>query len=230
MGYRVAVLDLDTPTLGLTRLAGLRSRQGLAAPLILPPPILPAGRTQTSKEAGAVIGAAVAESRARAVTLLLIDLEAVTSALWLKAAACLVADQVVTPIADSPLDLESILPEQGEGDLAQFIRSAGNNRPDWVVVRNRAAHLRTRLAEALGQRLQSGAESAGYRFVNGLSDRVAYREMFLHGRTPLDSPIGTHPLSISVIAARSELRRLAADLLDGRPRPETSDWRSTARL
>ena len=230
MGYRVGLLDLDTPTLGLTRFVGLRGRQGLASPLMLNSPLLPAARTQTSKEAGAVIGAAVTEAKALGLTLFLIDLEAVTNALWLKAAACLVSDQVVTPVADSPLDLEAILPELGEGDLAQFMHSAGRRRPDWIVVRNRSAHLRTRLAETLSERLRSGAGAAGYRFIDGLSDRVAYREMFHHGRTPLDSPAEARPLSISLIAARSELRRLATGLLDGAPRLAAPDWRSAAGL
>lgn len=215
IGYRVGVLDLDTPTLGLTRFLQLRASQGLLSPELLQPPMLPAARTPTSKEAGAAIGAAVTEAKARGFGLLLIDLEAVTNALWLKAAACLVADRVVTPIADSPLDIEAILPAEGEGDLAQFIRSAGSRRPDWVVVRNRSGHLRTKLADTLQQRLVSGARDAGFRLVHGLGDRVAYREMFLNGLTPLDPLPGPRGLSMSQIAARNEMRRLASDLLEG---------------
>ena len=201
---------------------------GLGAPLLIRPPMLPATRTPTSKEAGEVIGAAVTEAKARGMGLLLIDLEAVTNALWLKAAACLVADRVITPISDSPLDIEAILPAYGEGDLAQFIRSAGERRPDWVVVRNRISHLRTRLADTLGERLHSGAAGAGFRFTEGLSDRVAYREMFLHGRTPPDAPLDNRPLSMSLIAARSELRRLASDLLEGPPRELLRGWNQAA--
>lgn len=230
MGFGVGVLDLDAPTLGVSRFVNLREAQGLTAPQALRPPLLPAARTPSSKEAGAAIGEAVTEARARGLGLLLIDLEAVTNALWLKAAACLVADRVVTPIADSPLDIEAISPTDGEGDLAQFIRSAGNRRPDWVVVRNRSGHLRTRLADALQERLRAGAQTAGYRFIEGLSDRVAYREMFLHGRTPLDPPADGRALSMSTIAARSELRRLAADLLDGPSRSTLPNWRSAANV
>ncbi len=228
LGLAVGALDLDAPTLGLTSFIALREAAGLAAPHLIRPPMLPATRTPTSKEAGEVIGAAVTEAKARGLGLLLIDLEAVTNALWLKAAACLVADRVITPISDSPLDIEAILPAHGEGDLAQFIRSAGERAPDWIVVRNRSSHLRTRLAETLGERLNRGAAGAGFRFVEGLSDRVAYREMFMHGRTPLDPPLDNRPLSMSLIAARSELRRLASDLLDNPPRATLRTWNQAA--
>jgi len=149
--------------------------------------------------------------------LLLIDMEAVTSALWLKAAACLVSDRIITPIGDSPLDIEAILPAQGEGDLAQFIRSAGSRRPDWIVVRNRLGHLRTNLADALQDRLIGGAQAAGFRLIHGLGDRVAYRQMFLSGRTPLDPPVDQRGLSMSSVAARGEMRRLAAEILNVQP-------------
>ena len=228
LGFSVGVLDLDAPTLGLTSFVGLRRSAGLAAPVLIQPPMLPATRTPTSREAGRLIGSAVTEAKARGLGLLLIDLEAVTNALWLKAAACLVADRVITPISDSPLDIEAILPASGEGDLAQFIRSAGERRPDWVVVRNRSSQLRTRLADTLSTRLNAGAAGAGFRILDGLSDRVAYREMFLHGRTPLDPPADGRPLSMSAIAARSELRRLASEILEGAPRAMLRGWTQAA--
>jgi len=227
MGLRAGVLDLDFPTLGLTRMAKLRADQGLAAPLVLPTPMMPSARTPGSKEAGALVGAAVSQAKALGIELFLIDMEAVTNALWLKAAACLVSDRVVTPIGDSPLDIEAILPAEGEGDLAQFIRSAGSRRPDWLVVRNRTGHLRTNLGDALQERLIGGATAGGYRLIQGLKDRVAYRQMFDSGRTPLDAPQGQLGLSMSQISARGELRRLAAELLDDATlRFQAQEWRS----
>lgn len=228
MGLRVGALDLDSPTLGLTSFSRLRADQGIAAPRMLCPPLLPSGRTPGSKEAGAVIGAAVSQAKSLELDLLLIDLEAVTNALWLKAAACLVSDRVITPIGDSPLDIEAILPADGEGDLARFIRSAGSRRPDWIVVRNRLGHLRTNLADALQDRLIGGAQAAGFRLIHGLGDRVAYRQMFLSGRTPLDPPVEQRGLSMSSVAARGEMRRLAAEILNAQPLPYLSgDWRAS---
>lgn len=227
MGLGVGALDLDAPTLGLTTFSRLRAEQGFAAPRLLCPPLLPMARTPGSKEAGAVIGAAVSQAKSLGLDLLLIDMEAVTNALWLKAAACLVSDHVITPIGDSPLDIEAILPAEGEGDLTRFIRSAGSRRPDWVVVRNRLGHLRTNLADVLQDRLTDGAKAAGFRLVHGLGDRVAYRQMFLSGRTPLDPPVDQRGLSMSVVAARAEMRRLAAEIFDAQPLPCLSrGWRA----
>ena len=65
LGISVGVLDLDAPTLGLTSFIGLRRSAGLAAPELIQPPMLPATRTPTSREAGRLIGSAVNEAKAR---------------------------------------------------------------------------------------------------------------------------------------------------------------------
>ncbi len=212
LGLRAGVLDLDASTQGLSDFVALRLDKGLPAPELLPPPLWPRTRTPSSRDASAAIREATDMARAKGVDLLLIDLEAVSHALWLKAAACLAADTVITPVSDSPLDLRAVLTGAGRGELAEFVDAAGQHRPDWVVVRNRTAHLRTRLSEDLAARMAAGEGRGGYRLLDGLKDRVAYREMFETGRSPLD-PRATGRLSMSMLSARSEMRRLASDLL-----------------
>lgn len=228
-GLQVAVLDFDTPTLGLTRFATLRSKAGLWAPTLLSAPRLLSTRTPNSREAGFVIGQPVSTARASGVDLLIIDLEAVTNALWLKAAACLASDRVVTPVGDSPLDIQSVLGADG-GELSDFIGSAGPRRPDWIIVRNRLGHLRTRLAAEMGERLDAHRVDCGYRLVSGLSDRVAYREMFLHGSSPLDPSLDPRPLTMSALAAKSEMRRLACDLLEAPSGFTLGGWARAANI
>lgn len=212
LGRRVGVLDLDASTRGLSGFVGLRRDQGLPAPELLPTPLWPRTFTPTSRDAGAGVQQAVEQAAGMGLDLLLIDLEAVSSALWLKAAACLASDVVVTPVADSPLDVQAVLTGAGRGELAEFIRAAGGRRPDWVVARNRSGHLRTRLGESLAARLRAGQGAGGFRLLEGLKDRVAYREMFASGRTPLDPPAEAPALSMSNLTARSEMRRLAGEL------------------
>lgn len=225
IGWRVGLLDLDGPTYGLSRFVKLRAAAGLAGPCMVAPLSFPIARTPTSREAGEAIGDRVAQARAMGVELLVIDLEAVSTALWLKAAACLVADHIVTPVGDSPLDIEAVAPIEGLGDLTQFIHAAGSRRPDWVVARTRTAHLRTRLGDAIGRQLHAGAAAGGYRMVDGLGDRVAYREMFRTGLTPLDSA-ADRPMTMSLLAARGEMRRLGAELLGLELRLDSAAWRA----
>ncbi|WP_299440907.1 division plane positioning ATPase MipZ [uncultured Rhodospira sp.] len=80
----------------------------------------------------------------------------------------------------------------------------------WVVLRNRLSQLDARNKRDMEGLLRDLARRIGFQLIEGLCERVIYREMYLKGLTLLDlREKGTDiTLSMSHIAARQELRRL----------------------
>ena len=82
---------------------------------------------------------------------------------------------------------------------------------DWVVVRNRTGHVEARNMRRLDGALGELSKRVGFRTVNGLSERVIYRELFPSGLTLLDKGhLGE--LGTSHLVARQEMRSLLAGL------------------
>ena len=70
-----------------------------------------------------------------------------------------------------------------------FLEAAQGRAPlEWVVVRNRLAHLDTRNTREMAGLLEQLATRLGFRLGPGLSERVVFRELFYHGLTLLDLP------------------------------------------
>ena len=65
---------------------------------------------------------------------------------------------------------------------------------------------------ATGQSLQKFSKEANIRLVEGLVDRVGYRNMMDTGVTPMDDIAG-EPVQRSLLAARTEANRLAARVI-----------------
>ena len=80
----------------------------------------------------------------------------------------------------------------------------------WVVLRNRLSQLDARNKRDMEALLNDLSGRIGFQLIDGLCERVIYREMYLKGLTLLDlRDQGTDvTLSMSHIAARQELRRL----------------------
>jgi len=135
------------------------------------------------------------------------------------------ADTLVTPINDSFVDLDLI----GEVDpdswkvrrpsfYAELVWDARKLRAradgvamDWVILRNRLAHLEARNMRRVGNALGELAKRVGFRVIPGLSERVVYRELFPHGLTMLDlGALGE--TSMSHVSARQELREMVTGL------------------
>jgi chromosome partitioning protein len=83
---------------------------------------------------------------------------------------------------------------------------------DWIVLKNRTAHLFTRNKEQLDQVLGALAKRIGFRLASGFGERVIFRELFVSGLTLLDLESAGIPLTLSHVAARQELRSLGAFL------------------
>ena len=91
---------------------------------------------------------------------------------------------------------------------------------DWVVARNRTGFTDARNQRRIDQALTELSKRVGFRAVQGLSERVIYRELFPSGLTLLDKGhLGE--LGTSHLVARQELRNLVQHLrLPVPPRPE----------
>lgn len=139
------------------------------------------------------------------------------------------ADTLVTPLNDSFVDFDLIGQVDGEtfkvkklSFFAELIWEAkmkrsratfDNKRPemDWVVVRNRTSHTEARNQARIDGALKDMAQRVGFRYTQGLSERVIYRELFPSGLTLLDKGhLGG--LGTSHLVARQELRELVQAL------------------
>jgi chromosome partitioning protein len=145
------------------------------------------------------------------------------------------ADTLITPLNDSLLDigvLARINTERREVEApsvySQLVWEQNNQRVvagrppiDWVVLRNRLAHLEARNMREISALLDLLAKRIGFRLAPGISERVVFRELFLQGLTALDLPgPGDHRTeSASHAAARREIQDLlkAIGLYEGQP-------------
>jgi chromosome partitioning protein len=103
-------------------------------------------------------------------------------------------------------------------------REAGSPDIDWVVLRNRLSNLNSRNKRFVGEALDELAQRLGFRCVEGLAERVIFREFYPRGLTAIDDlnegTLGTRP-TLSHASAQLEVQGLLAVLL-GLPLPAES--------
>jgi chromosome partitioning protein len=139
------------------------------------------------------------------------------------------ADTLITPLNDSFLDfdvLAAIDPETfavtGTSHYSEMVREARRQRRlvdgkviDWVVMRNRLSLLGSRNKRLIGNGAHELAGQLGFRFVDGFSERMVYREFFPRGLTALDDlneqTLGMRP-SMAHRTARQEVEAVLAAL------------------
>src|SRR5262245_29348297 len=132
------------------------------------------------------------------------------------------ADTLVTPINDSFLDFDVLaaldpinFTVTGESHYAKMVREARRERrrfdgqlTDWIVVRNRLSELGSRNKRLVGDGLTELGKRIGFRWLEGFTERVVYREFFPLGLTALDdldkATLGRCPIK-SHFAAREEV-------------------------
>ena len=138
---------------------------------------------------------------------------------FLSRLAHILADTLVTPLNDSFLDIDVLarMDLDAETILGPSIysrsvmdrwprrRALGGEPLNWVVMRNRLAHLDSHNQKRMAMLLASLAPRIGFRMAPGLSERVVFRELFTKGMTVLDLP---EPITGSHAAARAEAMRL----------------------
>jgi len=139
------------------------------------------------------------------------------------------ADTLISPINDSFLDFDvlgSVDPATyavvGVSHYATMVRAARRQRrlldgvvADWVVVRNRLSMLGSRNKQLIAEVLDQLAIRLGFRAIDGLAERVVYRELFPRGLTALDdldeTTLGQRP-NMAHVTAREEVMALLRQL------------------
>jgi chromosome partitioning protein len=139
------------------------------------------------------------------------------------------ADTLVTPMNDSFMDFDvlgTIDPATyvvtGESRYAEMVRDTRRKRrqldgvsTDWIVVRNRLSMQGSRNKQLVAGVLDDLSFRLGFRSIDGLAERVVYREFFPRGLTALDgldeATLGTRP-SLGHVTARNEVTDLLRQL------------------
>ena len=134
------------------------------------------------------------------------------------------ADTLITPLNDSFLDIDvlALIDRERRQVLSPSIYSQmvweQNNRRvadgaqpiDWIVMRNRLAHIDARDKRDMSRLLTLLGKRIGFRLAPGFGERVIFRELFTKGLTLLDLPAEQpgRERSRSHAAARREISDL----------------------
>jgi len=141
------------------------------------------------------------------------------------------ANILITPLNDSFVDLDvlgTVDPRTfevgGTSHYAQMVQATRRQRhPDqasmtWIVLRNRLSTLSSRNHVLVGKGLQELSRWLDFRFVEGLAERMIFRELYPRGLTAVDDiddiTLGTRP-TMSHVTARLEMQSLLGSILLG---------------
>lgn len=146
------------------------------------------------------------------------------------------ADTLVTPLNDSFVDFDvlgTVDPEAfsvtGTRQYAEMVEEARRQRllldevaADWIVLRNRLSMLGSRNKRLMGEGLQELEKRLNFRCVEGLAERVIFREFYPRGLTAVDDldaiTLGTRP-TMSHMSARLEMQGLISTIMLGAVMP-----------
>jgi chromosome partitioning protein len=247
-GFKVASIDLDPHQGTLTRYVENRKSFSESKGIHLP---IPEHHCFSGSEADSVT-AAEAEDKRRLDVLCeelgefhdYIVIDCPGSDTFLARHALSIADTLITPINDSFIDMDLLAKVGGNPPRVlgpstysqivweQKVQRAQRNRQsiDWIVMRNRLAQLDSRNKRNVGDALEKLAQRIGYRLIDGFSERVIFRQLFLQGLTVLDlRDEGTDvQLNMSHIAARNEIRNLLDAVLGEPEMPAPTPMRINA--
>jgi chromosome partitioning protein len=138
------------------------------------------------------------------------------------------ADTVITPLNDSFVDFDvlgTVDPETfgvtGTSHYSDMVAQARRQRSsDWIVLRNRLSSLGSRNKRFVGDALQQLSQRLDFRCVEGLAERVIFREFYPRGLTAVDDldelTLGARP-TMSHVTARLELENLLSAMGLGQP-------------
>jgi chromosome partitioning protein len=227
-GQRVATIDLDSRQKSFTHYIENRRAWARQAgrDLVVPDHLCfetLSYPTAADEVAGSKAFGDTVEALARRYDFVVIDTAGHDS--YLMRLAHSLADILVTPLNDSFVDfdvLASVDPQTfqltGTSHYAQMVeeargqrRLAGAGTADWIVLRNRLSMLKSRSKHMLGERLRELSQRLHFRCVEGLAERVIFREFYPRGLTAMDEldelTLGTRP-TLSHLSARLEMERL----------------------
>jgi chromosome partitioning protein len=232
-GQRVATIDLDCRQQSFTRYIENRRAWAQRAGLALEVPLhccIKLGTTMQIADNEAVeLEQFMAAVGAVENTCDFIVIDTPGSDSYLMRLAHSMADTLVTPINDSFLDFDVLgtvdaasYAVTGESHYARMAREARRKRrqldgasTDWIVVRNRLSMVGSRNKMLVAEVLDQLSLQLGFRAIDGLAERVMYREFFPRGLTALDdlneATLGRRP-SMGHVTAREEVTELLRKL------------------
>jgi chromosome partitioning protein len=219
-GHAVATIDLDTRQRSLTHYIDNRLVWARENGLDLPTPTHLCfdedGQFQTSDEvAGREAFAAAVENLSNGHRYIVIDTPGHMH--FLTRMAHSLAETLVTPLNDSFVDLEvlgSVDPRSyavaTTGHYADIVEEGRRTRIagalDWIVLRNRLSPIKTRNRQMVGAALSELSQKLGFRIVEGLAERLIFREFYPRGLAAVDE------LERAVLGVRPTLSHLTAAL------------------
>jgi chromosome partitioning protein len=192
-GMKVLVVDCDRRQQSLHRFLEARDGTARALKVALPRP----SHVVLEKQSGALLTQEI-ERLGRGCDFVLIDLAGQDSPTARRAIA--LADTVVTPVNCSPTDLDALGRVnpithrfQQAGPFAEIVAALRAERMargqpgfDWVVAKNRVRNCERRMIAAVDANLATISRHLGFRLIEGLTERVAYRELLSFGLTQFD--------------------------------------------
>ena len=141
------------------------------------------------------------------------------------------ADTLATPLNDSFVDLDVLgtvdprtFEVTGTSHYSQMVQAARRQRQldqastDWIVLRNRLSTISSRNKRLVGGGLQELSRWLDFRCIEGLAERVIFRELYPRGLTAVDDvdevTLGARP-TMSHVTARLEMQNLLGTILLG---------------
>ena len=141
------------------------------------------------------------------------------------------ADTLVTPLNDSFVDLDVLgtvdprtFEVTGTSHYSQMVQAARRQRQldqastDWIVLRNRLSTISSRNKRLVGGGLQELSRWLDFRCIEGLAERVIFRELYPRGLTAVDDvdevTLGARR-TMSHVTARLEMQNLLGTILLG---------------
>jgi chromosome partitioning protein len=219
-GHAVATIDLDTRQRSLTHYIDNRLVWARENRLDLPTPTHLCfdedGQFLTSEEvAGREAFAEAVENLASGHRYIIIDTPGHMH--FLTRMAHSLAETLVTPLNDSFVDLEGLggvdpntYAVTTTGVYADIVEEGRRTRIagalDWIVLRNRLSPIKTRNKQMVGAALSELSQKLGFRTVEGLAERLIFREFYPRGLTAVDE------LERGVLGVRPTLSHLTAAL------------------
>lgn len=237
-GQRVATIDLDSRQKSFTsyienrrawaqhvgRDLGVPNHTCVGRPVDYP--------SEEDEAAGCEAFAKAVDALAQSYDFIVIDTPGHDGDLMRRAHA--LADTLITPLNDSFVDLDvlaTVDPETlrvtGTSHYAEMVdetrrqrRSDDGVTPDWIVLRNRLSSLGSRNKRLVGEGLQELSQRLDFRCLEGLAERVIFREFYPRGLTAVDDideiTLGTRP-TMSHVTARLEIENLLNSMNLGAP-------------
>jgi chromosome partitioning protein len=228
-GHKVATIDLDSRQRSLTRYIENRREWashvgddlGIPTHLCIGEPGIPGTAEEEAQVYDELIEAV--EDAAKGHNFIVIDTPGHYT--HLTSLVHSMADTLVTPLNDSFVDFDVLgtvdpktLELTGVSHYAKLVENARRERSllnqaptEWIVLRNRLSMISSRNKRLVGERLQELSERLNFRCIDGIAERLIFREFYPRGLTAFDdvkeSTLGTRP-TMSHATARQEVQSL----------------------